>query len=784
MRSRTLLAQFPSGKKRTSVRHKAPIFTPQMSGAVYSDTTIKTASSTTIARRTTPPPHDYQEMLIRAGRYARLRPSGEVTLNDMAESFKDRIWMKEAQLPSTNVAQSVEVPADESVGYSERLFYPVALCVLVAFMLIFLIVLWPAPVDGKQKQLYICSSASCIRNARYMDDLLSWEVSPCEDFYSFVCRRWSSQFAALSTGDYVSVDDDYAAYLESRLRAVIEDKPGPMNDLHAKCMNFKHTNDEGWEAFLQLLFQVSLEGFPLTPPIRKTISVWKIAAQLLRMTGTSALLGVSVASHPSKEGADLVSVVPPDMITSGAGHVDINDAEHLYSAAVFASMKALKKEFLPPHYSQSVVKFATDIEQLSELRPAVGSYRIEVVSEQPPLSEFLTEVFAGTTRDVFSGTRSEVLIETPHIVDKILNLASGTEVHTVLNYLCVRLMIQTSAFIPESQLTGFYTTLAYGKRRGSLPRWELCALVTDKALFPLVSASLMAQLKTPESSYTSLTGDSVAAFLRAADASAYLDASSKDAIRSIVAKLQLRVLGPRWVSEAGLVETYAEQLPNVKSQNGLETYMAVHEYTFLDSLTRGSAQRWRRSTFAPDCWYEPRPNTLYVPFLAFNLSQAFVDVPLQLAREGPRVGKCLFDMLMLQLVTGDGTGGESPGWLTAETRAKLKDVETCLEGNQVPDASGFNRFRDVLALRAAYHHFLESRNKTSELRLANQRVLTDDQLFFIFVVLQACEKTDTGRPPTGSGRDWLVALRSNDDFSSSYNCSRGDAMNPRRKCAA
>ncbi|KAK8764446.1 hypothetical protein V5799_032945 [Amblyomma americanum] len=800
-RSRALVAQFTSGRKLTSARHEELAYTRKTSGAVSLDSSVKTASSATKVQHTTPPPLNYHELLMQAGRSARSRPSGEVTLKDMAESFKDKNWMKEAaenepSPPRTTATEPVEVHAEEQVGYTDRIFYPVAFCVLLAFMLIFMIVLWPLEWDSSQKKLRVCSSASCVRNAHYMDNLLSWEDSPCDDFYSFVCRRWTSQFAASSTGDFVSADDDYAAYLEGRVHAFVQEKPGPLSELHAKCMNFRRTNDEGWEAFLQLLFQVSLEGFPLTPPIRKTISAWKTAAQLLRRTGTSALLGVSIASHPSKDGTDLVSVGLPDMLTSGAGHVDINDAVRLYNAAVFAAMKALRKEFVPPAYALSVVKFATDIEHLSELKPSIGSYRLDAVSEQPALSEFLTEVFAGTPNDVSVGTRSEVLIETPQIVDKILKLAKDTEVHTVLNYLCVRLMIQTSAFIPESQLTDFYATLAYGKRRGALARWELCARVTDKALFPIVSASLLAQLKTPVSTYASLTGDSVAAFQRAADASPYLDASSKDAVRSLMGNLQLHVLGPEWVRDAGLVEAYARNLPNVTNKNGLETYTVVHEYTFLDSLARGSAQRWRRSTFAPDCWYEPHPNTLYVPFLAFNVSQPFVESadPLQLAREGPRVGKCLFDMLMLQLET-DETSKESPavgtatqgGWLTAETRAKLMDVEACLEGNQVPVVSGFSRFRDVLALRAAYNHFRESRKKSSEprsLRLANQRVLTDDQLFFVFVVLQMCEKTGTNRLRTEAGHDWLVALRNSDDFSSSYNCSRGDAMNPHRKCTA
>ncbi|KAL3217038.1 hypothetical protein MRX96_051085 [Rhipicephalus microplus] len=39
-----------------------------------------------------------------------------------------------------------------------------------------------------------CTSPTCAQNAIYLSHLLSWDdMNPCDDFYTFVCRRWNSQ---------------------------------------------------------------------------------------------------------------------------------------------------------------------------------------------------------------------------------------------------------------------------------------------------------------------------------------------------------------------------------------------------------------------------------------------------------------------------------------------------------------------------------------------------------------------------------------------------------------
>ncbi|KAH7961579.1 hypothetical protein HPB52_010696 [Rhipicephalus sanguineus] len=185
--------------------------------------------------------------------------------------------------------------------------------------------------------------------------------------------------------------------------------------LYDKCVSVARTDEEGWDPILELMFDVSLEGFPLTPPVRSSKSVWEMAAKVLRRTGSSAIFGVGVAAHPLKDvGRDFLSVELPDMLT-GSDDVDINEATRLYTEAVFCALKVLKKEYLPPIHALSVVKFACDLEKLVRRIVLAGGGRpvVEVLNASSELLSFFTELLRGVENVPFSGTGSVVVLQFP-----------------------------------------------------------------------------------------------------------------------------------------------------------------------------------------------------------------------------------------------------------------------------------------------------------------------------------------------------------------------------------
>ncbi|KAK8760703.1 hypothetical protein V5799_028031 [Amblyomma americanum] len=732
-------------------------------------------------------------------------------------------WKPEA-LPGSVETGVAEISAAENrvVVHGQRLFpgnqdlllYPVALLLLgvVIGVVVMVAVPFKATALGFLQQPE-CTSPRCTKNAIYLSRLLSWDdMSPCDDFYMFVCRRWTNQVPVSSAEESLSSDDDYAAILEEKMFSLLRNKSqathlnvGALSRLFGKCMDAKRIEDDGWNPFLEVLFNMSLEGFPLTPPVRQSMSVWKLAGKLLRRSGTVALLDVGVASRPTASSSqDVITVTPPETIGSAEG-VDVNELIRFYTNAAFAAVNALRKSFVPPAYTIDIAKFASELERLYETRD-VGDFKVEKLDSPSPLLDFLSEALDGLP--LFSGAQSNVLVVSPAFVHKVFDLVQKTEPHTVINFLCVRFMIQTSAFLPNSGLTDFYSTLIYGKLRSTVPRRSLCVRVVERTLSQLFLYASFVELNlhAPATKFADLVTEIVREFLRGIDVSPYFDRASRASVRTVVSNTRFKVLGPSWVKDMNAVERYAKNVPAFETQRPLDAYLALYEYAFVSSMLRGPSQRWPLSTFATRCNYELSTRNVYVPALLFNVSLPFDNSStnvFQIPRASTRLGRvglcltattcrCLLDMLLSTANSNSsslgGEDGASERWLNRETRLRLREAERCFEDHDDRPPQG--DLRDLLAARIAHGHFRRSASgRPMALRLPRgggdeDTVLSEDQLFFVYLVVQSCHKQSGDQKMGGphSGVEWNVALRSYRNFSQAFQCPPGSAMNPVKQC--
>ncbi|KAK8780327.1 hypothetical protein V5799_018331 [Amblyomma americanum] len=773
------------------------------------------------------------EELKRAASNTRGRAAATFALDDRADAHKTKSRIPRRPPPLTSQSYAPQsrilhrlssvVHADQvarvrsaapeavlSVGYhrdhrhacrEECLLYPLAALIFITFVL-FVVSMWPDHGWKRKKEgmkassSATCLSPSCFREAVYLNGLLSWNhVSPCQDFYSFVCRKYTASYATPYAGSSVSTDDDLAAFLEARLYASLQDDVLKANsnlsailDLHSKCMDTKRIEDEEWNPLLELMSDVFLEGFPFTPPVRGSLSIWATAAKILRKTGTAALLGIGICANPATVHTDLLTIGLPDMVKIN-DYTDIYDASRLYITSAFAAMKALKKEHVPTTFTLDAFKFASDLTEIVGTTATKNISRVEILQSSSRLITFLEEIFRDVRSYYYLGIGTEIMIRPAPLVDEILMLAEGTDAHTVMNYLGVRLMVQVSPFIPNAGLADLYSVFLYGKQRGALPRWQLCVRATEKALFPLTYLSLLHDLRRHLSTakLEDLAQSIITEFRRQIDASPYFTNSSKAVIRSILKNTLLRVAGPNWVNDSLLMDAYISGLPiNAASgKSAVGTYVKYHEYTFLKCMARGSQQRWSRSAFTTTCWYEPHPDTIYVPLLVFNISRALEDNAdvVQLSRAGPRLTWCVFDALLSKARWPDDIHGQ---WLTKETGLKLRNVEACLDSRESSPAFRLKRTRDVLAANLSYTLFLKSTKRSQKplsLALPENHFLTRQQLFFVYLALQSCEQSGrSDNRPSSAGYDCNTALRNTKYFSEEYSCNAASPMNVQRKC--
>ncbi|XP_050044933.1 endothelin-converting enzyme 1-like [Dermacentor andersoni] len=572
-------------------------------------------------------------------------------------------------------------------------------------------------------------------------------------------------------------------------KSLESDSLRPIRHLYGECTSITRTDDEGWDLLLELMFDVSLEGFPLTPPVRSSKSVWEVAAKVLRKTGANALFAVGVAAHPVKDvGRDFLSVELPEILT-GRDNVDINDAVRLYTEAMFCALKVLKKEYLPPMHALSVVKFASDLEKLVHQAARTGGRRplLEALNTSLELQDFFVELLRGVENVHFSGPGSEVVLQFPFLVKDILSLVQETEAHTVMNYLGIRLIAETSPFLPHTEIVDFKSTLLYGKRQRDMLRWQLCVRTAEKALSPLVLVSVLEEFKVIASPalLSSVTLELFQGILHEINTSSYFDADSEQAARGFLSTTNLRILRPDWINDAALLKHYILGLPPTANRSGLQYFVESQEHTLLASLVRSSSQRWARSVFTTNCWTELTPPTIYVPLLTFNITHGYggsVDEEQLFSRAGPRLTECILDLIFDHAAA---TTNNSQPWLSKQSKARLLSAEMCIIGDYAGQPMPqYRRMRDFLAVHFAYALFRKrTRGKAETLRIGGDKVLSKHQLFFVNIMLEACEmKAQLGRTRSKAGQDWITALRNANDFADAYGCRLGSPMNAKNKC--
>ncbi|XP_065307216.1 uncharacterized protein [Dermacentor albipictus] len=358
----------------------------------------------------------------------------------------------------------------------------------------------PEQVVQREPLYDVCSTETCQKDGAYIGALISKDMDPCDDFYKFVCNRWKGLNGSTSPDDelVVKLESDIYHVLASPLPPSVQDSDvlSPLKRVMTACMN--GANGTNVDPVLDLLAAADLEGFPFTPPVRSSISPWKTAAKVFLLTGTSALLRLGVALHPFEPDRDIITVEVPEPLIVGP-----EKTTTAYRRIMQASMNALGKRFVPSSYAMEVVAFTQQLDAAiasgESQRRDERLHRVVKLKDEIEHQMYLLEVLGDLQLPPDEGDR-DVMLLSPNFSRTLVDLLRKTDVHVVLNFLCVHVLVRSSLFVSMSDpdLEWAVSAQLFNRPVRHVQRWRLCVRAAAKALPDLFLYASHQVVRTPD----------------------------------------------------------------------------------------------------------------------------------------------------------------------------------------------------------------------------------------------------------------------------------------------
>ncbi|KAL1453479.1 hypothetical protein MTO96_043793, partial [Rhipicephalus appendiculatus] len=127
---------------------------------------------------------------------------------------------------------------------------------------------------------HFCETKVCERESVYLTSYLDWTVSPCDDFYSFVCNHWKNLYPEVGSS------------IDSLLVQKVEE------DIYHAMTSQARTNNR---------------------LIKTLLDVWKSTSLLLRNLGLDVLVSVKVEPDPENEERYIIALGDPDVLIGQYG---------------------------------------------------------------------------------------------------------------------------------------------------------------------------------------------------------------------------------------------------------------------------------------------------------------------------------------------------------------------------------------------------------------------------------------------------------------------------------
>ncbi|XP_064459453.1 neprilysin-1-like [Ornithodoros turicata] len=670
---------------------------------------------------------------------------------------------------------------------------------------------------GVQPGTEVCDTRACNEEANRLIKSVNSSVNPCDDFYLYVCSRWSEENVPDDVQDKTSTDyailDRYSDFLGAVLKQENKEVPSAKT-LFESCINpDRNLFQDVRSAFF---YMIGFQDWPYhtLSEIGDAELSSKVGA-VYRHLGLDTVFHFEVVEDP-EESKPSMSIEQPDLLV-GHSRGSVGDYEYL-NKAYRSLMEYFEKESGTnvPLVELDLADRKGSVHQHQECTVLLNKCTASHVSALPKSKLFrwvtlLEQAFGErmTIHNEFIRTPS------PEYISSFSDdLPSTLKRHDLLNYLLFRICLALSPLISNNTLRHQLASIAYARQPGYPQRLTVsnyCIRFWNK-FEPFLPMMLAYERSVRKIGYTVLRvlvmenlNSTLFDFIQKRLATVFSN-KFKDHVLEHLRKISWEPLVPQAFFKKTFKNKYLSGLYTDNPTKPLTSFFyfwlkrSTQKRSYLkdggdDDLRPG----WQSGFLNTFTTLHPPFRKLEIPLPVFDMSLANHKYlhKFHIPRVAPRIYHSLFKYIYYLAY------GFYFNTSTSDPASVFENLRSCLQKDYAfltsplsaksldSEKTSLSDMLDVLAVQLALKAYDDeiSREGTS-FRFKEATNFSADQLFFLYYAKSFCDSynpsfIDKALKDSDVSPGWYRVngpLRHMNQFAASFRCPPGSFMNPKKKC--